>query len=113
MKLLFDENLSARLAVRLGDLFGGSTHVDELDLRGRADESIWDHAQTREFTIVSKDRDFADMSFLRGHPPKVVLLRVGNAGTKEIEALLRRSAPILERFEADDVQSLLELTSRC
>jgi len=50
------------------------------------------------------------MSFVRGHPPKVVLLRVGNAGTLAIEALLRRCVQDLERFDADDVQSLLELT---
>ena len=112
MKLLFDENLSARLAVRLSGLFVGSAHVEQIELRGRPDEAIWAHARSHGFTIVSKDADFADMSFLRGSPPKVVLLRVGNAGTTEIEALSRRSAALLDRFEHDDVQCLLELTIR-
>lgn len=110
MKLLFDENLSARLPARLDDLFAGSTHIDQLDLRGRPDEEIWACARELGFTIASKDRDFADMSFVRGHPPKVVLLGIGNAGTKEIEALLHRSNLLVERFQADEVQSLLELT---
>ena len=111
-ELLIDENLSARLAVRLGSIFVGSAHVDHLDLRGQPDEAIWAYARSHGFSIVSKDADFADMSFVRGSPPKVVLLRVGNAGTQQIEALLRRSAPMLEHFEADDVQSLLELIIR-
>jgi predicted nuclease of predicted toxin-antitoxin system len=112
LKFLFDENLSARLPTRLGGLFAGSTHVDELDLRGQPDDALWARARAEGFAIISKDGDFADMSFVRGHPPKVVLLRVGNAGTMAIEALLRRCVHVLERFEADEVQSLLELTDR-
>ena len=38
-------------------------------------------------TIVTKDSDFHQRSFLFGHPPKVV--RCGNASTSVIERLLR------------------------
>ena len=37
MKLLFDENLSPRLALRLADLFPDSTHVQEIGLKAAAD----------------------------------------------------------------------------
>ena len=36
------------------------------------------------FAIVSKDSDFREGSFAEGHPPKVIWLAVGNAGTAEI-----------------------------
>ncbi len=40
-------------------------------------------------TIVTKDADFHQRSFLFGHPPKVVSVRCGNASTSMIERLLR------------------------
>ena len=111
MKILFDENVSARLVGLLADEFPGSTHVETVRLRGRTDEEIWSHAADGGFMIASKDRDFAEMSFLRGHPPKVILLRVGNAGTTRIAAFLSEQKAI-ERFVAAPDSSLLELVER-
>lgn len=49
-------------------------------LPSRTDES-WDYAGFHGFVIVSKDNDFRQLSFLKGPPPKVVWLSIGNAGT--------------------------------
>ena len=40
-------------------------------------------------TIVTKDSDFHQRSFLFDHLPKVVSVRCGNASTSMIERLLR------------------------
>ncbi len=109
MKLLFDENLSPRLAKDLEALFPGSRHVDQADLHGQPDGVIWEYARLQGFTIVSKDNDFRQRSFLSGAPPKVVWLSVGNAGTDAIGLLLRDSHARIEAFVADPDESLLVL----
>ncbi len=81
MKLLFDENPSPRLVGRFATTFPECTHVDLGGLHGRSDREVWEHARTHGYTIVSKDNDFRQLSFLHGGPPKVVWLSVGNAGT--------------------------------
>lgn len=110
MKLLFDANLAPRLAKRLAGHYPGSAHVREFALRD--DRAIWDFAAKGNFVIVSKDSDFYHLSTVFGAPPKVVWLRVGNAGTEAIAALLARHAPSLNQFEADHDAALLILPSR-
>ena len=92
MKLLFDQNLSHRLAAALNDLFPGSSQVRLVGLDRADDADIWRYAAREGFCIVTLDVDFAEMSALRGSPPKVVWLRCGNRPTAYIEALLRGHA---------------------
>ena len=107
MKLLFDENLSPRLVDLLGGEFPGSSHVRVAGLGGAPDTRIWDYAQEQGFTIVSKDDDFRQRSFLDGAPPKVVWLQVGNAGTTVVVNLLLDEAARLRAFESEAESSLL------
>jgi predicted nuclease of predicted toxin-antitoxin system len=100
MKLLFDENLSPRLAFSVGKDYPGSKHVGELDLSHRDDSEIWLPAKLNGFTIVSKDSDFYDRSLLYGAPPKVIWLKVGNCSTTSIEQLFFGVAPLLGAFLA-------------
>ena len=55
MKLLFDQNLSHKLARRLADLFPDSTHVREVGLKEAEDPAVWEYAKQQSFMIVSKD----------------------------------------------------------
>jgi predicted nuclease of predicted toxin-antitoxin system len=91
MKLLFDANLSPRLVTLVADLFPESAHVWERAL-GPDDEAIWIFARDNGFTVVSKDSDFYGLSVVRGAPPKVAWLRVGNLDTAAIAAVLRTRA---------------------
>ena len=79
---------------------------------GPADEPIWDHARNHDFTIVSKDSDFYRLSMVRGAPPKVVWLRVGNDGTAAIAKTIRASAVQFEDFAADAMEALLIIDRR-
>ena len=110
MKLLFDENLSPRLAPRLADLFSGSTHVRNVGLQAADDPAVWDHARLHEFLIVSKDADMHDLSLLLGNPPKVIWLRLGNCSTAHVENLLRREFETIAAFSRDHTVSLLALS---
>lgn len=109
MKLLFDQNLSPRLVIALKNLYPGSVHVREAGLANASDESVWTHAAQHGFTIVSKDTDFHQRSFLFGHPPKVVWIRRGNCSTTEIEAILRAQHRNLQGFEQDREGAFLAL----
>jgi predicted nuclease of predicted toxin-antitoxin system len=110
VKLLFDENVSHRLSHSLSDEFPGSMHVRTVGLRGAADRQIWDYARDHGFTIVSKDTDFRERSYVEGAPPKVVWLDVGIAGTEAIEGLIRGERERLERFAASGEASCLILS---
>lgn len=89
MKLLFDHNLSPRLVARLSDLYPQSNHVYLIGLDQASDEVVWQYARENEFIIVTKDLDYNELVILRGFPPKVVWIRLGNCTTGQIEALLR------------------------
>ena len=110
MTLLFDQNLSARLVSSLADLFPNSAHVRNLGLGSANDDAVWQYAATHGFTIVSKDSDFHQLSFVRGHPPKVVWIRRGNCSTAQIESLLRQHHAALRNFEQDPDASFLVLS---
>lgn len=109
VRLLLDENLSERLVPRLGDLFPGSTHVRSLGQGGATDHSVWEIARTGEFILVSRDEDFVTLSILRGAPPKVIWLDIGNARNAIIESLLRSRANDIERFAAHEEYSFLAI----
>jgi predicted nuclease of predicted toxin-antitoxin system len=108
LKLLFDENLSFRLAMALADLFPGSTHVEDVGLEESSDDVIWRYADDHGYAIVTKDADFADRSLVERAPPKVVWIRRGNCSTRQIESLLRERHDDLEEFEANN-ESLLRV----
>jgi predicted nuclease of predicted toxin-antitoxin system len=56
-----------------------------------------------------KDNDFRQLSFLRGAPPKVVWLRIGNSPTKAVVELLRSRKADLESFARDAETALLTI----
>jgi predicted nuclease of predicted toxin-antitoxin system len=74
VKLLFDENLSRKLAPRLADLFPGSSYVIAEALIRTPDIQIWEYAKAHAFAIITADADFYELSTTLGPPPKVIWL---------------------------------------
>ena len=109
MKLLFDQNLSRHLVAALQSEFPGSVHVQHVSLVEASDDVVWEYARQNGFTIVSKDADFHQKSFLHGHPPKVVWIRRGNCSTAEMENLLRQYRNDIFEFEKSEQGSFLAL----
>jgi len=110
VKFLLDENLSPRLVAALALEFPGSVHVRNLGLERADDATIWDLARRDGFTILSKDADFHQLSFLHGHPPKVIWLRVGNCSTQQILRILQDHVADLQAFDANPETSFLVLS---
>jgi len=111
MKLLFDQNLSPRLVERLIDLFP-SEHVASIGLERASDEEVWVYAREHGCVIVTKDSDFNDLTVLRGFPPKVLWLRLGDCTTKQVESTLRTNRALIEQWMADPNIGSLSLKQR-
>ncbi|HEX9458120.1 MAG TPA: DUF5615 family PIN-like protein [Thermoanaerobaculia bacterium] len=109
MKLLFDQNVSPSLVGHLSDAFPGSAHVFQLDLGDASDLEIWQHARGNGFLLVSKDADFVEMSTLRGFPPKVLWLRIGNCVTRDITELIRSNHAAITELTNDPERGVLAL----
>lgn len=109
LKLLFDENLAPRLVTALADLYPGSAHVRGVGLAGAADFAVWEYAGAGGFLLVSKDEDFHRLSVLRGFPPKVVWIRLGNCSTSVVEQLLRKWFNQLVQFTAHEDAAFIAL----
>jgi len=109
VRLLFDENLSPDLPRLVAGLYPSSAHVREVGLLGGDDVVIWRFAAEMDFVLVTKDDDFVELSILRGAPPKIILIGLGNCRTSAIAGLLSAEQPRIERFERDDSASILEL----
>jgi predicted nuclease of predicted toxin-antitoxin system len=98
MKLLFDHNLSPQLVNRLADLYPDSHHVFRLGMDQDNDRQIWEYAAQNDFTIVTRDSDYNDLSLLLGFPPKVIWIRRGNCSTQTIESILRTATTAIQEF---------------
>ena len=109
MKLLFDNNISCHLVTRLADVFPGCTHIALHGLVDASDEAIWHFARANGFIIVTKDDDFNQRALLRGQPPKIVWLRIGNCSTSDLAALLCAKHVDLLEFAGDRIAAVLAL----
>ena len=109
VRLLFDQNLSPKLVKRLSDIYPNSDHLDLLGLGTAEDTLVWEHAKDNGFVVVTKDADFADLSVLRGFPPKIVWIRRGNCSTTDIENLLRDHNSEIQDLATDSTSGILTL----
>jgi predicted nuclease of predicted toxin-antitoxin system len=94
VKLLFDHNLSHRLLHALQSEYPDSQHVRNIGLAEASDEAIWRHAIQQGFTIITKDADFHQRSFLFGHPPKVAGSAAGIARPRPLSNFYACAATI-------------------
>ena len=84
MNLLFDQNISFRIIKRIEDIFPRSISARELGFENPHDFEIWKFAKSNNYSIVTFDSDFIDLCNLKGFPPKIIWLRIGNTSTKNI-----------------------------
>ncbi len=109
MKLLFDQNLSRKLVVRLQDIYPDSSHVQFHKLAEVTDTEVWNFAKKNGFYIVTQDADFSERSRLYGSPPKIIWLRCGNVPTNQVEFILRSGIEAIQELESNNTLDCLEL----
>jgi len=110
MNLLLDANLSWRLTKPLLQHYTKVIHAGELDYpQPVKDIEIWTFAQQNHFTVVTNDEDFQNLLMLKGFPPKIILLRVGNQSSQFILQLLVNQFSKIEKLDNSTDIGLLEL----
>ena len=109
MKLLLDQNLSRRLLAELDMFFPGSTQAALCGLDKASDSVLWDFARENDFTVVTKDSDFLELALIRGFPPKVVLLNLGNVSNQRVREVMLENAAAIAEFLQTSGQGVLEI----
>jgi len=107
--LLLDENLSESVLPALADLYPDSLHVRLLGAGGTSYESVWRLAKERGCILVTRDEDFLRLSIVRGAPPKVVWLALGNCSNQEVIHLMRAHRQAIEEFAVHEQATILTL----
>jgi predicted nuclease of predicted toxin-antitoxin system len=102
MKILLDQNLSHRLVPRIREAYGEVVHVRDVGLYEADDLPIWEYAKANGYTVFTRDDDFNDLYLVRGHPPKIVWLKDGNASNRELTQLLLDRYERIRHFIEDD-----------
>lgn len=110
IKLLFDQNLSYKLCKCLEDIFPESKHTRMLNLAQANDDKIWEHAKKDGYTIVTKDSDFNDISMVKGFPPHIIWLRIGNSRLNVTEQALRENYKSIEVFIKENKYGVIEIS---
>jgi predicted nuclease of predicted toxin-antitoxin system len=73
------------------------------------DNVIWAIAKQQDYIIVTKDSDFNELLILKGFPPKVIWIRLGNSSTQMIESLLRDNYEMICNFSQDASLGIITL----
>jgi predicted nuclease of predicted toxin-antitoxin system len=111
VRLLFDQNISARIVRHLQDSFPNCTQVTLEGLNNAKDFQIWDWAAQNKCCIVTFDSDFLDILTLKGFPPKILLLRLGNRRTKQLAGVLIEKKATIDTFLTDSSIGCLQVYS--
>ena len=98
MRLLFDQNISFRVISGIKDIYPDSKQVRELNLENATDLEIWLFAKQEGYTIVTFDSDFYDLNLIRGIPPRIIWLRLGNTTTADIITIFRNNFGLIQEF---------------
>lgn len=109
MKLLFDQNISFKVAKKIQDIFPGAKHLSDLSIESYSDLEIWNYARANDYCIVTFDLDFIDISTLKGFPPKVIWLRTGNTSTESLIVRIRADAEQIKDFLSTSETAFLEI----
>ena len=110
MTLLLDENISWRICRLLEHQFLGVAHVTDTTLgETSTDAVIWEYARNHGHCIVTNDDDFHSMASVKGFPPKVILLRMGNQSTRNMAEVMLKHFEDIEQFIASEDLGVLEI----
>jgi predicted nuclease of predicted toxin-antitoxin system len=101
MKLLFDQNISYRIVGLVSDKYPEAKHINQVGLDDATDNSIWNFAKENDYTIVTFDSDFYNLSIIKGCPPKIIWLRIGNTSTLMVAKVLNDDFDLIKAFLTD------------
>ena len=80
-----------------------------MGLANSTDIEIWKYAYDKDFSIVTVDADFYDISLLNGHPPKIIWIRTGNMPTAQLAEMLIEQKDNIANFIASKELACMEI----
>lgn len=108
MKFLVDAHLPPGLCRLLQTAGHEARHTFELPGQNRTTDNFFNALSiSEELVVISKDTDFYYTHLLRGEPFKLILVRTGNIGVRELQELFSRNLPLIE--QALQNHSLVEI----
>ena len=108
-KILLDQNLSFKIKKEIKDIFSEVTHVSDTRLSDTNDLNVWNYAKINDYSIITFDADFIDISTIHGFPPKIIWLRMGNSTTFKIIQIIRNNQLLITEFISNHENGCLEL----
>ena len=109
IKILLDQNLSFKIKKEIKDIFSEVKHVSDTKLSDTEDLTIWNYAKINDYSVITFDSDFIDISTLYGFPPKIIWLRTGNSTTFKIVQIIRNNQFLITEFLSNHENGCLEL----
>ena len=92
MRLLCDVHISYRIVNFLKQHADQVLHVNNiLDKWYTMDQAICEYADSHDFIVVSKDKDFKHSHLVRCSPKKLLLVSLGNLSSEQIISTLARA----------------------
>jgi len=76
-------------------------HINQIGLEDATDNSIWNFDKENNYTIVTFDSDYYDLSIIRGCPSKIIWLRIGNTSTEMVAKVLNDDFALIEAILTD------------
>ncbi len=108
MKFLVDAHLPPGLCGLLRSAGHDARHTNQLRDKNLTTDGVINRLSVLEKSVViSKDTDFYYSHLLHQEPYKLILVRTGNIGIRELKELFGRNLPLIER--ALKTHSLVEL----
>lgn len=109
MKILFDQNISFRIIKIISEYFPEAAQIRFVGHENSSDIEIWEYAKNNGYSIVTFDSDFIDITNLKGFPPKIIWLRIGNTSTEEIATILIENRSRIKEFLENQELAFLEI----
>lgn len=98
MKFLVDAHLPPGLCRLLQAAGHEARHTRQLPAENRTTDLAINLLSAKEkLAVISKDTDFYYSHLLRKQPFKLVLVRTGNVGVRELKNLFARNLPAIEK----------------
>ncbi len=101
MRILLDEDVYAATGQFLEGLNHEVITVRELGLSGLSDETILGSAMERKAVLITRDRDFGHLVFVKGLGSGVIYLRMLPSTLEPVHAELKR---VLEQYAPEELE---------
>ena len=110
MKILCDVHISLKVAKFFQSKGIETEHINHiLDKWFTNDNDICEYADKKNFTVVTKDKDFKDSHFIRQTPKKLIKVNLGNISTNNLIVTIDNVLDKLENLFSSNKKCYVEI----